>query len=117
MIVLVCGGRTEDPSIRTLVRRVLDERREAGKLSAIVTGMASGVDTYATVWAKQNGVDLMLGVAHWSFYGASAGPIRNDAMLRICRVDLVLAFPGGNGTANMVEQAMKAGVPVENVLQ
>lgn len=117
MIVLVCGGRTEDPAIRTLVRRVLDERRAAGKLTAIVTGLASGVDTYAATWAKQNGVDLVQGVAHWAFHGTSAGPIRNASMLRICRVDLVLAFPGGNGTANMVEQAMKAGVTVENVLQ
>jgi ABC-type Fe3+-hydroxamate transport system substrate-binding protein len=29
--------------------------------------------------------------------------------------DLVVAFPGGRGTANMIEQAEQAGVPVRRI--
>jgi ABC-type Fe3+-hydroxamate transport system substrate-binding protein len=44
-------------------------------------------------------------------YGPSAGPIRNGRMLEY-KPDLVIAFPGGRGTANMVKQARKAGIAV-----
>jgi hypothetical protein len=36
-------------------------------------------------------------------------------MLDEGKPDLVLAFPGGRGTRNMVGQAKRAGVPVEIV--
>jgi hypothetical protein len=35
--------------------------------------------------------------------------------LRKGKPDLVIAFPGGRGTADMVARARKAGVPVEVV--
>lgn len=43
---------------------------------------------------------------------AAAGPIRNSRMLREGKPDLVLAFPGHGGTADMVKQAGEAGVGV-----
>ena len=36
-------------------------------------------------------------------------------MLREGKPDFVVAFPGGRGTANMKEQALKAGVEVIEV--
>ncbi|MEM9912925.1 MAG: hypothetical protein AAF922_19365 [Pseudomonadota bacterium] len=44
--------------------------------------------------------------------GRAAGPIRNKEMLDEGCPDLVVAFPGGRGTANMVKQAQAAGVEV-----
>jgi hypothetical protein len=38
-------------------------------------------------------------------------------MLDEGKPDLVLAFPGGRGTRNMVGQAKRRGVPVEIVAQ
>ena len=41
--------------------------------------------------------------------------IRNRRMLIEGKPDLVLAFPGGKGTANMVEISRKAGVKVVEI--
>ena len=48
-------------------------------------------------------------------HGAAAGPVRNGEMLSRGKPDVVIAFPGGRGTANMCEQAMTAGVRVVRV--
>jgi hypothetical protein len=45
----------------------------------------------------------------------AAGPIRNARMLEEGKPDIVIAFPGGRGTANMIEQAHAAGVEVVQV--
>jgi len=48
----------------------------------------------------------------WKRYGPKAGPIRNKQMLDEGRPDLVVAFPGGNGTNDMVKKAKAAGIEV-----
>lgn len=52
--------------------------------------------------------------ADWATYGDSAGPRRNQEMVD-SGLDLLIAFPGGMGTADMVRRAKAAGVPVEEV--
>jgi len=41
--------------------------------------------------------------------------IRNQQMLDESRPDLIVAFPGGRGTKDMVDRATKAGVKVVKV--
>jgi hypothetical protein len=48
----------------------------------------------------------------WKRLGTAAGPARNAKMLRDGKPDMVIAFKGGRGTANMVKQATEAGVTV-----
>lgn len=108
MRVLVCGGR-EYLNI-DFVYQVLDT---LDGVSEIIEGGARGVDTIARHWAKERGVPVRTFRADWQKHKKSAGPIRNGQMLREGKPDLVIAFPGGRGTANMVEQAIRAGVPVE----
>lgn len=54
--------------------------------------------------------------ALWDKHGRAAGPIRNTQMLDEGRPDLVLAFhrdlSESKGTRNMVEQSVKANLPV-----
>lgn len=50
--------------------------------------------------------------AEWEAHGKAAGPIRNAHMLSDFKPDLVVAFPGGRGTADMVKKAQDAGVTV-----
>ena len=50
--------------------------------------------------------------ADWAKHGRKAGPIRNQRMIDEGRPDLVVAFPGGTGTADMVERARVAGIRV-----
>ena len=50
--------------------------------------------------------------ADWSEYGKAAGAIRNQQMLDEGTPDLVVAFPGGNGTLDMVRRSQRAGIKV-----
>jgi hypothetical protein len=54
--------------------------------------------------------------ADWGLHGKAAGAIRNRAMLvGPPPADLVIAFPGGRGTANCVAQAEALGIRVVRV--
>ena len=77
----------------------------------IIEGGAKGADTCAFWWAKKNGIKIKTMKADWEKHGKSAGSIRNQAMLNE-RPDLVIAFPGGAGTADMVKKAKTRGVDV-----
>ena len=80
----------------------------------IISGMAKGVDTAAANWAGVNWFPLLEFHPDWDLYGKAAGPIRNKRMLTEGKPDLVIAFPGGKGTANMVKQATTEGVLVKH---
>jgi len=108
MKVLVCGGRAFID--RGLLSSVLD-RYDIGDL-CIIAGGASGADLLAGEWAARRGVCHIAVKANWDRHGKSAGPLRNTWMLQFCEPDLVIAFEGGRGTADMVRQAEAFGVQV-----
>ena len=112
MRVLVCGGR--DFSNTPLLYNVLDNLYKTEIVDCIIEGDARGADRIAGYWAKKNRVDLLLFPANWNL-GKSAGFIRNKQMLEEGKPDLVIAFPGGKGTANMVKLAKEAGIPVKEI--
>jgi hypothetical protein len=49
--------------------------------------------------------------ADWKKYKRAAGHIRNKEMLDF-GFDLLIAFPGGPGTTNMITITRGAGIPV-----
>jgi hypothetical protein len=63
-------------------------------------------------WAIEAGIPVKPYPADWRLHGRAAGPIRNTLMLVEGRPDLVVAFPGGQGTADMTKKALRAGVKV-----
>lgn len=112
MRLLVCGSHVAWDAAE--VWRRMDELQPRPEL--VIAGGANGVDTFAAEWAKRRGIPCMVFPAAWdSPLGRAAGPIRNGWMLRFGQPDLVLAFPGGPGTENMVTQAKKKGVEVRLV--
>jgi hypothetical protein len=116
LVVLVCGGR--DYNDRRHVFDTLDRlHREQGPIARLVHGDAPGADRLSDAWGRQAGVDVKPYAADWRRFGRSAGPRRNRKMLAEERahLDLVVAFPGGNGTADMVAIARAAGVDVLEV--
>lgn len=119
---LVCGGRdfglNKDEYrfiFDTLYRFIPADEYLPLPGTVIITGAAPGVDTAAGDWAVVNWTELMEYPADWDHYGKAAGFIRNQRMLDEGNPDCVIAFPGGNGTANMVSLARKAGVEVIEV--
>lgn len=111
MRVLVCGGR--DFLDRDHLFAVLDAMRD--EIDSLICGGARGADDLAYTWACRRDVPAELYMADWERHGRRGGPIRNQRMLDEGKPDLVLAFPGGPGTADMVRRARKAGVGVREV--
>jgi len=110
MRVLVCGGR--DFKNLELLRQTMDSLLG---VSCIIEGGALGADKCAAYWAQLSGIPIETFCADWKTHGKAAGPIRNKRMLDEGKPDLVVAFPGGRGTSNMMMQARKAGVPVMEI--
>lgn len=110
LTLIVCGGR--DYADSRAVYDALDHIRAfRGTISQIRTGGARGADRLAEQWAESNGVRVEVYEADWERHGKRAGPMRNQAMAD-AGADGCVAFPGGRGTADMVERARAAGIPV-----
>lgn len=114
--VLVCGGRDwDDPD---LVERTLNKWNAArGPFERLMHGGARGVDRMAGKWARDNGVLEWDFLPEWHRADAPDGKMRNQRMIAEGAPDLVIAFPGGLGTADMVEQARGAGIEVIEVAE
>jgi len=95
------------------VRATLDAIQP--KPLVIIHGDAPGADQLADKWARLSQVAVRRHPADWTELGRAAGPIRNQEMLEEEKPDIVVAFPGGRGTADMVIRAREAGVPVREV--
>lgn len=110
MRVLVCGGRDYDD--RDHIWGVLNTIDAKTRIDVVIHGCATGADSEGMVWAQTMERECVPFQANWRNYGPGAGPMRNQRMLDEGKPDLVLAFPGGRGTADMVRRAKSAGVRV-----
>lgn len=109
--VLVCGGR--DFNDRDFIWNELCRLdAERGPFKVVIHGAASGADSEAMIWAQGCGRKHAPFAADWRAHGKAAGPMRNQRMIEVGRPELVVAFPGGRGTADMVSRAERAGIEV-----
>lgn len=108
MRLLVCGGRTFDD--HAMVVRVMDRINALRKIETIIHGDAPGADKLAGAWAVMRRVPVLAFPAAWDQHGKAAGPLRNQQMLDEGQPDLVIGFPGGTGTRDMLTRAERAGV-------
>jgi hypothetical protein len=126
--VLVCGGRHF--ADRQRVFEALDTiHRETG-ITEVIHGDCRGADRLAGEWAGRKQIPISVYRADWDNidlpgakirmrngrpYDATAGFRRNIRMLIEGAPQLVIAFPGGNGTEHMVAQALKRDFAVLSV--
>lgn len=113
MRVLICGGREYNDTEK--MYEFLDRIHKDLQITTVIEGDARGADRIAGFWARKNKIDNVKFPADWDAHGRAAGIIRNKQMLEEGAPDLVIAFPGGRGTANMVFIAKEAGVEVVEV--
>lgn len=130
MRVLVTGGRNYRN--RQQVFEALDAVHAETPIRILIHGAADGADMLADEWAIRRGVTPDRHPAQWddlthpkrrlkwcskrrAFYDALAGFRRNGDMLHLGEPDLVVAFPGGNGTADMIAKAERKRVAVRKV--
>lgn len=126
MKVVVCGGR--DYRNGALMFVTLDKLHAEQRFTDLMQGGAPGADALAREWACTHPeIRRHVCRAAWhdlsypdavirtradgTRYDAKAGHRRNARML-VWRPDLVVSFPGGDGTADMVKQARAAGIKV-----
>lgn len=132
-VVLICGGRSygripigtppdQMAAARLkadrevfMLREALDQAHRKHRFTKVIDGAAPGADALAHQWAIDRRIPTLRYRANWKLLGRAAGPIRNAQMLREGRPDLVIAFPGGSGTENMVTLAKQAGIEVINL--
>lgn len=123
--VLVCGGRrfTDGDALFEILDRI-DRRR---RIALIIEGgqrtrdpttgeLIGGADYWACRWSYARARPGMRFDADWRGLGRAAGPIRNQRMIDEGKPDLVVAFPGGDGTADMKRKARAAGIPIEHAV-
>lgn len=113
MRILVCGGRKFGNWL--LLRHTLESIHEMNLITAIIHGNAEGADSLAASWAYLRGIETLVFPADWRKCGPSAGPLRNQQMLDEGTPSLVVAFPGGRGTSDMVKRAHDANIRVIEV--
>ncbi len=114
IVLLVCGGREYDNFTYAFI--VLDDiAKDHGPIDLLVHGGARGADEAARAWASSRNVKHKAYLAQWGRYGRSAGIVRNIRMLDDSKPDLVVAFPGNQGTTHMKNIARKAGVEVMEI--
>lgn len=133
--VLVCGGRDYgnepkgilDAEMRTpayqragierrALWRTLDTLHVDRGVSAIIHGGARGADHWGGFWARRMLIEEIAEPADWKTHGKRAGLIRNALMLERHSPGLVVACPGGRGTADMVARARDAGLEIVEVV-
>lgn len=91
------------------MRQVLDEY----PIELLINGAARGADLLSSMWAQNTGTPYAEVPALWAAFGKSAGHMRNRVMIeQFSPIDLVIAFPGGAGTASMVKIARSLDVAV-----
>lgn len=111
---LICGGRSfADEAM--FQNAMLDLMSLYGCPRVVVHGAAPGADSMADAWARRMACEVIPVPANWKVHGKAAGPMRNQKMLDRYRPHLVIAFPGGKGTADMVSKAREAGVNVAEI--
>ncbi|MBK6854676.1 MAG: DUF2493 domain-containing protein [Burkholderiales bacterium] len=119
MIVVVTGGR--DYRAFHLLSAELDAINNNDGIQWLIHGSANGADRLAGQWAGLNDVDEIRMPARW-VEGRSAGPRRNRRMLKFASEItapgerlLLLAFPGGPGTASCIREAERIGIEIRRV--
>lgn len=114
MKVIVCGGG--DYAFMSSVFEALDNIHDKVGITELAHGDANGVDKLSGEWAAKNNVGCTAYPANWKQLGNAAGISRNQRMLVEFKPDMVIAFHGGRGTADMVARAEREGVKIFTVL-
>ncbi len=117
--MLVAGGSRDLEWSPVRVATVLKEATAGRLVHRVFHGDCRGADHTIEIAATRLGWPVQSIRAQWDRYGDAAGPKRNGQMLRRATEEarrqplalptgvLVIAFPGGAGTASLLEQARR----------
>jgi hypothetical protein len=107
--LLVFGDRNWDnyPAVKREIKRRMPD--------VVIEGEAAGADSMGRLAAEELGIKVLAFPAQWAKFGRAAGPIRNRQQLDEGKPTEAIGFhrniAKSKGSKNMMEQAMKRGIP------
>ncbi len=122
--VIISGGRDQDgPEIHADMGEILGFLQMFyGNDLRVLHGAARGVDSVAQETCDDLGITVKAYPADWDANPRAAGVIRNRQMADLVakwsksgHTGELIAFRGGNGTENMVKEALERDIPVTRV--
>ena len=108
-LVAIAGGKHVADADAVIAR--LDKTKAKYDDMVLVHGGGPGVERIAAQWAERNGVHQVVCKPDWDRHGRAAPFRRNDELLNLLPKG-VIAFPGSGITDNLVDKAVKLGIPV-----
>ena len=108
-LVAIAGGKQVTDANAVIAR--LDKAKAKYADIILVHGGGPGVERIAAQWAERNGVHQVVCKPDWNAHGRAAPFRRNDELLNLLPKG-VIAFPGSGITDNLVDKAVKLGIPV-----
>ena len=111
--------RTIIAGSRTLIDGALVEQgvKECGwQITAVVSGMARGIDRLGAAWARRNNIPVVEFPAQWVQWGKRAGYIRNALMAENAEALLLIWDGESKGSAAMLALARDKGLRIHIVI-
>ena len=108
-LVAIAGGKQVNDANAVIAR--LEKTKAKYDDLILVHGGGPGVERIAAQWADRNGVHQVVCKPDWDRHGRAAPFRRNDELLNLLPKGLI-AFPGSGITDNLVDKAVKLGIPV-----
>ena len=108
-LVAIAGGKHVADAGAVIAR--LDKTKAKYDDMVLVHGGGPDVERIAAQWAERNGVHQVMCKPDWDRHGRAAPFRRNDELLNLLPKG-VIAFPGSGITDNLVDKAVKLGIPV-----
>ena len=112
-IVAITGGKEVGDA--QAIWNTLDCARAKYGDMILLHGGGPGVEKIAAKWAEARGVHQVVCRPDWNAHGKAAPFRRNDALLDLLPKG-VIAFPGSGITGNLVDKAIKLGIPVHRIV-
>ena len=104
MKTIIAGGR--DYQLTEEDEQFLDTL----DITEVISGTCRGADKDGEKWAKLRRIPVRRFPPDWVKHNKAAGFIRNVEMAKYAQV--LVAFPGGKGTAHMLREAKRLGLVV-----
>ncbi|WP_248796318.1 DUF2493 domain-containing protein [Pseudomonas sp. MWU13-2105] len=113
MRVLICAGRYYLDT--AMCRKVLEAYHRYRAISVLIHGGNQFLGSEIEDWARENGAHLVRYPSNWQLFGKQAERRRNQFMLMDSDPELVIAFPGGSDTEELVAQAKAMNIEIRSI--
>ena len=112
MKIIIAGGR--DINDYEIVKTTIEDSPFNKQITEVISGGCRGIDMLGQKWAEDNNIPFRIFFPDWDIHGKSAGPIRNENMIKKGNADgLIIIWDGKSiGSKNMKKLAQKYNIKI-----